>query len=102
MGIMSMTAIAVGIGTLPAAAATTDQAASVAADKTIADRVQAALKADPNVLSRHIRVSVEKGAVVLRGFVYSDWDLRTALRVAKEAAGDTPVVNNLSIKTGGR
>lgn len=82
----------------PTAATTTDPQASVAADKAIADRVQAALHADPNLLSRHIKVSVEKGAVVLRGFVFSDWDMRTALRDAKKAAGDIPVVNNMSIK----
>jgi osmotically-inducible protein OsmY len=102
MGVMIATCIAISIGTPPTAAATPDQDSAVAADKTTAARVQAALKADPNLLSRHIQVSVEKGAVVLRGFVFSDWDLRTALRIAQKASGEAPVVNNLSIKTGGR
>ena len=98
MGVVSMTCNAISIGTPPTAADTTDQDAGAATAKIIADRVQAALQADPNVLSRHIKVSVEEGAVVLRGFVFSDWDMRTALRVARKAAGDTPVVNYLSIK----
>ena len=102
MGVVIMTCIAMSIAMPPTAAAATGQDAGVAADKAIADRVQAALKADPYLLSRHIKVSVEKGSVVLRGFVFSDWDLRTALRVAQKAAGETPVVNNLSIKAGER
>jgi osmotically-inducible protein OsmY len=60
------------------------------------------LHADPYFYDRHVTVSVENGAVVLRGFVFSDWDLRDALRLAKQAAGDSQVVDNLSIKEGGR
>jgi osmotically-inducible protein OsmY len=65
-------------------------------------RVVAALHTDPYFYDRHVTVSVENGVVVLRGFVFSDWDLRDALRLAKEAAGDSKVVDNLSIKEGGR
>jgi osmotically-inducible protein OsmY len=102
MSVVSMTCIATIIEAQPTVAATADQDAGAIADKTLAERVQAALKADPNLLSRHIKVSVEKGAVVLSGFVFSDWDLRTALRDAKKVAGDTQVVNNLSIKASER
>src|SRR5271163_98949 len=42
------------------------------------------------------------GAVVLRGFVFSGWDLRHALSIARKTAGDKTVVDNLSIKEGGR
>jgi hypothetical protein len=38
----------------------------------------------------------------LGGFVFSDWDLRDAPRIARKAAGDKPVIDNLSIKLGGR
>ena len=31
----------------------------------------------------------------------SSWDLQEALRIARKAAGDRPVVDNLSIKLGG-
>jgi len=61
----------------------------------------AALHTDPYFYDRHVTVSVENGAVVLRGFVFSDWGLRDAIRIAKRAAGDTPVVDNLWIKLGG-
>jgi hypothetical protein len=39
---------------------------------------------------------------VLRGFVFSEWDLRNAIRIARKAAQDRQVVDDLSIKEGGR
>jgi osmotically-inducible protein OsmY len=36
------------------------------------------------------------------GLVFSDWDLRDALRIARKAAGDNQVVNSLTIVQGGR
>jgi osmotically-inducible protein OsmY len=72
------------------------------ADEELRSRVKAALHADPYFYDEHVTVSIEKGAVVLRGFVFSDWDLQAALRIARKAAGDIRVVDNLSIKQGGR
>lgn len=66
------------------------------------NRVATALHADPYLLDEHIDVTVEKGAIVLRGFVFSAWDLRQAVRVARKAAGQTRVVDEMSIKEGGR
>jgi osmotically-inducible protein OsmY len=83
-------------------AASTAQAADWAADEQLRTRVKAALHADPYFYDEHVTVSVEKGVVVLRGFVFSDWDLRDALHIARQAAGDRPVIDNLSIKEGGR
>ncbi|MDB6108101.1 MAG: hypothetical protein JWO52_8100 [Gammaproteobacteria bacterium] len=71
-------------------------------DAELEKRVTAALHADPYFYDRHVTVSVEKGAVVLRGFVFSDWDLREAVRIASKAAGDRRVIDNLSIKQSGR
>ena len=71
-------------------------------DEILANRVQTALHVDPYFYDKHVTVSVEKGSVVLRGFVASAWQLQDALRIARKAAGDTPVVDNLSIKLGGR
>jgi osmotically-inducible protein OsmY len=79
----------------------TAQAADSKNDE-LRNRVTAALHADPYFNDRHVTVSVKNGAVVLNGFVFSDWDLRDALRIAKQAAGDSQVVDNLSIKEGGR
>jgi osmotically-inducible protein OsmY len=77
------------------------QAADSQTDE-LRNRVTAALHADPYFYDEHVSVSVEKGVVVLRGFVFSDWDLREALRLARTAAGDSTVVDDLSIKEGGR
>jgi osmotically-inducible protein OsmY len=71
------------------------------ADEKLAKRVKDALHSDRYFYDEHVTVSVENGAVVLRGFVSSDWDLRDAIRIASRAAGDKRVVDNLSLKLGG-
>jgi osmotically-inducible protein OsmY len=71
-------------------------------DEDLGQRVKAALHKDPYFYDEHVDVSVENGAVVLRGFVFSDWDLRNAIRIATKAAGGRKVVDNLTIKQGGR
>jgi hypothetical protein len=75
---------------------------NVAPDEELRQRVTAALHQDPYFYDQHVSVSVEKGVVVLRGFVASEWDLRDALRIAGKAAGDRHVVDDLSIEQGGR
>ncbi|HEV7612672.1 MAG TPA: BON domain-containing protein [Steroidobacteraceae bacterium] len=70
--------------------------------EAIRQRVANALRADPYLYDRHVTVSVEEGRIVLRGFVFDDWDLRNALRIARQSAGAMPVVDNLTIKEGGR
>jgi osmotically-inducible protein OsmY len=76
--------------------------AALLSDGELEKRVKAALHSDPYFYDRHVTVSVEQGAVVLRGFVFSDSDLRAAISIASKAAGDRRVVDNLSIKPGGR
>jgi hypothetical protein len=83
-----------GSGVATAAAAATVQEA--------AEHVQAALQSDPYFYGAHVTVSVEGDSVVLNGFVFSDWDLRDAVRIARGAAGGRRVIDNLSIKVGGR
>ena len=83
-------------------AASDTQSAAWVADEALRNRVKAALHADPYFYDEHVTVSIEQGAVVLRGFVFSDWDLRAAIGIARKAAGDIRVVDNLSIKQGGR
>jgi len=78
------------------------QVADAAADEVIRGHVAAALHSDPYFYDGHVTVSVEKGAVVLRGFVSSDWDLLDAIRIARKAAGNRRVVDDLSIELGGR
>jgi len=82
-----------GSSTLPAADA---------ANQKLRKQVAAALHADPYLDDEHINISAERGVVVLSGLVFDDWDLRAALRTAREAAGHRPVIDRLSIEEGGR
>lgn len=78
-------------------AASENQVANQQADEVLRNRVKTALHTDPYFFDRHVTVSVEKGSVVLNGFVFSGTDIVDALRIARKAAGNTPVVENLSI-----
>jgi BON domain len=73
-----------------------------AADQQLKNRVENALRSDPYFYSEHVNVSVKNGSVVLEGFVFSDWDLRDAIRIATKAAGGGRVIDNLTIEVGGR
>ena len=84
------------------AAATTAPDPYPASDAELKDRVQLALHADPYFYDGHVVVSVEQGIVHLKGLVFSDWDLRDAIRIATKASGDRPVINNLTLVVGGR
>jgi osmotically-inducible protein OsmY len=75
---------------------------SVTKSEQLRNRVVTAMHEDPYLLDEHIEVTVAKGVIVLRDFVLSAWDLREAVRVARKVAGDTQVVDELSIKEGGR
>jgi osmotically-inducible protein OsmY len=67
------------------------------ADMQLADEVQAALHADPFFYDKHVMVSIEKGKVVLRGFVADGGAIIRAKQIASKAAGGRPVVDYLSI-----
>jgi osmotically-inducible protein OsmY len=84
------------------AAAATAPDPDPTSDAELKDRVQLALHADPYFYDGHEVVSVDHGVVHLKGLVFSDWDLRTAMRIATRASGDRPVINNLTIVVGGR
>jgi osmotically-inducible protein OsmY len=73
-----------------------------AAEKALRQRVETALHTDPPFYDAHVTVSVKNGDVLLGGFVFSDWDLFDALRIARKAAGNRRVIDNLSIEVGGR
>jgi osmotically-inducible protein OsmY len=85
-----------------AVAASAMSGSSASADEDLREHVQTALHADPYFYDQHVTVSVDKGAVVLRGFVFSDWDLQEAIRIAGQAAGHRRVIDDLSIQQGGR
>jgi osmotically-inducible protein OsmY len=73
-----------------------------AADQQLKRNVDTALSSDPYFYGAHVTTSVKNGSVVLRGFVFSDWDLRDAIRIATRAAGGRRVVDDLTIEVGGR
>ena len=77
-------------------------AAPVGSDSQVKSDVENAFVADPYLYAAHVEVSIEKGNVVLRGFVFSDWDLRDAIRIATKAAAGRRVVDDLAIQVGGR
>jgi osmotically-inducible protein OsmY len=77
------------------------QGADRVSDEELRKRVKDALHSDPYFYDEHVTVSVENGAVVLHGFVGSEWDLRDAVRIASKAAAHRRVIDNLSIELGG-
>jgi osmotically-inducible protein OsmY len=76
--------------------------ATPAEDEALRQRVALSLHEAPYFYDGHVDVSIEKGVVVLRGLVFSDWDLRDAIRIATKAADGRRVVDDLSIVQGGR
>jgi osmotically-inducible protein OsmY len=73
-----------------------------ATDQQLQDKVENALRSDPYFYAAHVNVLVKNGSVVLQGFVFSDWDLRDAIRIATKAAGGGRVIDDLTIEVGGR
>ncbi len=71
------------------------------ADAALTRRVEAALQADPYFYSDHVSVETVNGIVHLRGFVYDDWDLRIASRLARRSAAGRRVVVELEIVSNG-
>jgi len=84
------------------AASTPAASTPAASTDDLRNRVATALHTDPYLNDRHVTVSVEKGSVVLGGFVFSGWQVQDALRDARKAAGNTRVVDDLDIQLGGR
>jgi osmotically-inducible protein OsmY len=76
-------------------------AAQRLADADTADRVQAALLADPDIYARHIDVRVDRGVVHLGGYVWEATDFRTARRDAASVPGANAVVTEMELVRGG-
>jgi osmotically-inducible protein OsmY len=89
-------------GLLLCGSMTTAAAGAPVEDEMLRQRVVLSLQEAPYFYDGHVNVSIEKGAVVLRGLVFSDWDLRDAIRIATKAAEGHRVIDNLSIVQGGR
>jgi hypothetical protein len=66
-------------------------------DATLNQKVESAMASDRYFYSYHVSAMTRDGVVVLRGLVFDDWDMRTALRLSKRVPGVKRVVNELTI-----
>lgn len=70
-------------------------------DKETEARVQSALTADTHIYAQHITVGADNGVVHLGGYVWNDYDLEEAQRVAEAVPGVTRVVDEMELERGG-
>lgn len=67
------------------------------ADEELAKKVQTAMESDRYFYDYHVTASTKNGVVILRGLVFDDWDVRSAIRISKRVAGVKRVINQLEI-----
>jgi hypothetical protein len=67
------------------------------ADAELNKKVEAAMQNDRYFYNYHVSAMTRNGVVVLRGVVFDDWDMRTAIRLSKRVAGVKRVVNEIEI-----
>jgi osmotically-inducible protein OsmY len=72
-----------------------------AADTETADRVQAALLADPYIYARHIDIAVNRGVVHLGGYVWENEDFQRARSDAAAVPGVGSVLTEMELMRGG-
>ena len=68
--------------------------AQTESDRALADRVYAALNADPTYFYRHVDVRVEDGVADLSGYVWSTNAIYRAREIARQVSGVTRVVTS--------
>jgi|ERR1700677_928631 osmotically-inducible protein OsmY len=67
------------------------------ADAELNKQVESAMESNRYFYNYHVSAMTRNGVVVLRGLVFDDWDMRTAVRLSKHVAGVKRVVNQLTI-----
>jgi osmotically-inducible protein OsmY len=67
------------------------------ADAELNKEVESAMESDRYFYGYHVSAMTRNGIVVLRGLVFDDWDMRTAIRLSKRVSGVKRVVNELTI-----
>jgi osmotically-inducible protein OsmY len=72
-----------------------------AADKAMAEQVEAALNADRALFAKHIVAHADNGVVRLTGYVWEAGDFEEATYVASNVPGVTKVVNDLELNRNG-
>jgi osmotically-inducible protein OsmY len=73
----------------------------VDADKATAERVYAALNADPLYYYRHVDVRVDGGVAQLSGYIWDTDALYRAKRIAASVPGVRRVVNQMELERAG-
>jgi osmotically-inducible protein OsmY len=68
-----------------------------AADAELNKQVETAMRSDRYFYDDHVTATTRNGVVVLRGMVFDEWDVRTAIRISKRIAGVKRVINQLEI-----
>jgi hypothetical protein len=71
------------------------------ADARLKKDVETAMRSDRYFCDEHVTVTIMNGVVALRGIVFDEWDLRSAIRISKKVSGVKRVINDLEIKLGG-
>jgi osmotically-inducible protein OsmY len=71
------------------------------ADRTLTDKVENALDADPAYFFRHVDVQADDGKVSLSGYVWSNASIVQAKRVASQVPGVTSVADQLELERAG-
>jgi BON domain len=70
------------------------------ADEVLTKNVEVALHSNPVFNDEHVTVTIKNGVVTLEGIVYDDWDVRTAIRIARRIAGVRRVVTDFYVPDG--
>ena len=70
-------------------------------DAEVKERVETAMRSNPYFPDEHVTVTIKDGVVTLHGFIYDEWDLRVAMRIARRTPGVKRVINDLEIELGG-
>jgi osmotically-inducible protein OsmY len=70
-------------------------------DAEVQEQVETAMHSDPYFYDGHVTITVKNGVVTMRGFVFDEWDLRTAKRIARKTPGVKRVIDDLEIELGG-
>jgi hypothetical protein len=69
-------------------------------DEVLTKNVEVALHSNPYFNDEHVTVTIKNGVVTLEGIVFDDWDVRTAMRIARKIAGVRRVVTDFYVPDG--
>jgi osmotically-inducible protein OsmY len=79
---------------------TAKRRADPAADEKTKRQVEEALHADAFFYDEHVTVTIKNGVVTMRGIVFDDWDVRTAVRIARKISGVKRVATDFYVPDG--